>query len=116
MSSPIPKHYLRNPSQYRLPIKLLDVAVLLLSIHRGAQDDCVGFEDARMTLDELVAKLNKTIWIEQRLIESAMWSANLLDEAGKFWHPESISFEEFAKDVCGKHKFNRIYNLIERKR
>lgn len=111
----LPPDYLNSPNKLKLPVKLLDVAVLLIAVHMGAQDDNVGFEDARLTLEELVRRLDKTIWVDQSLLESAMWSANLMDEAGKFWHPESLTFEEFAKDVCGRHRFNRTYNLIERK-
>lgn len=112
--SEIKAGYLRKSRQWK-PVRLLDLAILLLHVHRGAKDKRVGFEDARETLDSLTQRLNKRVLVDPTLIESALWSANLLDELGEFEHPKGMSFDEFARKLCAPDSFNRSYNVIEKK-
>ena len=97
------------------PVKLLDLAVLLYHVHRGANDfpQSVGFEDAERTLGGLTGQLNASVYVDIRLLESALWSCSLLNDQGHFWHPKNIPFENFVKNLSGKHKFNYKYNVFE---
>lgn len=94
-------------------IKMLDLAILLYHVHKGAQDQEIGFEDAQESLDSLTAKLNKSIDVPRVALESALWSVNLMDEQGKYWHPLGLSFDEYAKRLVGN--YNRFYCTIEEK-
>lgn len=114
MSAPLPQGYLAKKGGQWRPVRLLDIAVLLYAVYQGAADEDVGFEDAQETLDTLTRKLNKKIFMEPAVLESALWSCNLLNEKGKFIHPRGLSFEQFLKDVLGRDKFNRVYNVIEK--
>jgi len=109
----LPRGYLSKKHGRWRPLRLLDVAVLLFNVHKGATDAEVGFEDCRETLDTFTRKLNKYMFVDPMLLESALWSCNLLDEHGRFWHPQGLTFEEFLKKVVRRGKFNRTYNVIE---
>ena len=93
-------------------LRILDAAILLMNIYRGAQSSKVRFEDAARTLEELVVDLHgkKGIRVQRSVIESALWSCNLLDELGKFWHPKGRSFDEFLKDILKCTKTNLFYH------
>lgn len=110
----LPANYLSKKGGQWRSVSLLQIAVLLYHVHRGAQDDQVGFEDAQESLNSLTLKLNKTVMCDPALLESALWSANLMDEQGKWWHPQGTTFDEFCVRLLGhKAKFNRTYNVIE---
>jgi hypothetical protein len=102
-------------SSTKLPVKLFDLAILILMVHKGSQEERVGFEDCSETLESLTRKLDVLVNVEQSSLESALWSANIMNDIGKFWHPEGLSFDEFTKSVAGKHKFDKRFSTIERK-
>lgn len=94
---------------------LLDVATLLLHIHWGAQDEDVGFEDADRTLDQMTRTMCKrTLPLKKDVLESALWSCNLLSEKGQFWSPRGETFQEFVHRLLKPHKgdFDEFYNWI----
>jgi hypothetical protein len=114
--SALPPNYLAKPGGKWREVRLLDIAVMLLHVHLGAKEEHVGFEDARETIDTLTRKLNKKVLVDPVLLESCLWSCNLMNEAGKWWHPRDNNFDEFLKDVLGAAKFNKVYNVIEREK
>ena len=94
---------------------LLDVATLLVHVRWGAQDDEVGFEDADRTLDQMTRTLNKkTVSLRKEVLESALWSCNLLNEKGQFWSPLDETFQEFINRLLKPHgsEFDEFYNWI----
>lgn len=97
-------------------LNLLDLTVLLYHIHRGAQHSEVGFEDADKTLKQLSNALQvKRATIPREVFESALWSCNLLDEVGEFWHPRGTPFKRWVKRMLKPYnsEFNQFYNWIE---
>lgn len=109
--------------QRGLRISLLDMATLLYHVHRGAQHSEVGFEDCERTLRELTEELApKRTVVELSALESALWSANLMDEVGEFWSPSGERFEKFVSRILQyasedeRLEFNRIYNFIREKK
>jgi hypothetical protein len=71
----------------RLYVKATDLACLLEMVEAGVSNQRVGFEDADRTLAQLKAALDQKVPVDKELIESALWSANLMDEVGLFRHP-----------------------------
>ena len=96
-----------------MKVSLADITVLLFHVTKGAVTSSVGFEDANRTLNDIVRVLNKQVYIDKGLVESSLWSCNLMSEEGQFWHPAGKSFDEFVKDLLGTEKFNKTYNVIE---
>ena len=99
-------------------LRLLDLAILIANIYRGAQNPKVGFEDAKRTLTELVIELEgkKGVRIRRDVLESALWSCNLQEECGKFWHPQDREFKDFLKDILKRRQsFDTQYNFIKEK-
>lgn len=93
-------------------VRLLDVVTLLHNIVEGARHPIVGHEDAARTHEQLLRGLNRKQLFDPAVLESALWSANLMDEAGEFWDVKGRTFDEFVKDVLGHAKFDRTYNVI----
>jgi hypothetical protein len=113
--SHIPPNFLSKKGGQWRKVTLLDLVTLLHNLRAGAEHPEVGFEDAQQTLASLTGKLNKTLLLDPALIESCLWSANLLDERGEFWDAKGRTFEEYVRSLVGPDKFSRPYNLIEKK-
>lgn len=107
-----------NQAEYHT-LRLVDLAILIANVYRGAQLSKVGFEDAERTIDDIIQDLEgrRGMRIKRDVIESALWSCNLQDEIGKFWHPKNRSFEEFKKDILTRRQsFDPTYNFIKEKK
>lgn len=113
--SALPPRYLSKKGGKWRPVHLMDVALLLFHIYRGAEDEEVGWEDTHNTIDDMMKMLNRTILVDPSTLESALWSCNLLNERKKFWHPKKRKFDDWLKDLLGSDSFNRMYNMIEKK-
>ena len=96
-------------------VKLLDIVTLLHNVMEGSRHPDVGFEDARETLNSLTARLNKKVFIDPNVLESALWSCNLLDEKKLFWDVQGRTLDEFLKQVIHGEKFDRFFNVIQNK-
>ena len=95
-------------------VRLLELAVLLYHAHIASQDTDVGFEDANESLDNISRRLNKWIYMDPAIIESALWACNLLNEKNKFSHPRGLTFDQFVDKILkGRGKYDTFYNLIE---
>ena len=93
----------------------IDLVVMLFNVLKASQDEQVGFEDANNTLESLIRKLNAGIRLDPSLIESCLWSCNLLSEKDSFWHPKGVTFDQFVARALPQYNFNKIYNTIEKK-
>jgi hypothetical protein len=112
--APLPQRYLAKKGGKWLRVRLIDVLILIHHIMHGAREDRVGFEDANRTLAQVLGHLNKKVSIDPAVLESALWSCNLMDEIGKWWHPEEVPFKKWVKRLLGKgRRFNFVYNWIE---
>jgi hypothetical protein len=112
-SAILPRGYLARKGRQLRAVRLFDVAVLLLNIQKGAATPDVGFEDADRTIEEITRRLEKRVLIDPSLLESALWSCNMLSERGEFAHPEGKDIQAFVKDVLGPSStFNFNLHLI----
>lgn len=85
------------------------------NMHKGNQDQEIGFEDALRTVDEVNRYLQKFTKVDAALIESMLWSCTMMHEREKFWHPQNLKFEDFIKQL-EKHmgvKVSTKYNFIK---
>lgn len=81
----------------------------------------MGFEDAERTYDEMIKELTlfSTTIRDGRLpiglVEGALWSSNLLDEAGLWAHPNATTqFDEWLGSwMPPSLYFDKFNNLIE---
>jgi hypothetical protein len=97
-------------------VKIVDIMALLYNVLEGAKNPNVGFEDTRETVDTMTRKLNKVFWLEDKVIESALFNANLMNENGLFWHPKGLTFEQFTKQFLKKdEKYNNRYGTFDKK-
>jgi len=103
-------------SKKKLNVSVLDLVVFFENVRRGAEHSEVGFADANETLQTMCAKLNKVVQYPEDLVESALWSCNMMHEAGIFWHPADRTFNQWIADLqdVGKFQFDSDYNLIRR--
>lgn len=99
-------------------IRLSDAVVLLTNVLIAEQKSQIGFEDANRTISELFNELvgTKMVNVPVSAVESALWSANLLDERGAFVHFRPISFKTFVGNVAGPGNFSFLHNYIKEKK
>lgn len=103
--------------QTAVRVSTLDLLVLLDHVLRGAAlPDLIGWEDAENTLQDMVKLLNRDVYLDRSVLESALWSANLMNEAGKYKHPMGMGFDEWLKQLLGPLKFNKQLNTIGEKK
>lgn len=95
-------------------IPIPEAAVLLYNVYRGSDHPQVGYEESRMTMVKMSEYFsNRGMLIPKEIVESALWSSNLLDEVGEFWHPQKISFEAFVQRINKKQDFDRRLNFFK---
>ncbi len=100
---------------YLSPLQLI---TLINNVHLGAKDPRVGFEDADNSLRQITYALQgrRRFKIKRSILESALWSCNMNDEVGKFWHPyvNKTTFDDFIEklDIEDSTVFDKTYNLI----
>ena len=96
-------------------ITALDAAILLTHVIKGMADKDVGFEDADKTYEQIRYSLNRDFMLNVDVVESALWSCNLLNERDSFSHPEGLTFDEFVNKMAPKKRFDHLRNLLESK-
>jgi lantibiotic modifying enzyme len=109
----IPPQYLSKKGRPWRQLKLQDVVTLIHNVKVGASHKGVGFEDALETYQSLMKKLEHKVLVDPSVLESALWSCNLLNEHGEFWDCKGESFDDFTKRILGKDGFNKFFNVIE---
>jgi len=95
------------------PVRLLDIAILLLNAYKANEQPEIGYQDTIETLDALSRRLNQKILLDPRQIESLLWACNMLDEEGKFVHPTGMKFDDFVHRVAPGGDFSKKYNTVE---
>lgn len=114
-NAPIPRNYLSREGGQWLPVKLLDICTLLVNVYNANKREDIGFQDANRSLEQLTAMLNKKVLLSPSVIESCLWSCNMMNEEGQFWDSKGRTLEEYVKYILGSDRFNYTYNVIERK-
>ena len=101
-----------------LQISTLEATILLYHLTRAAQIKEIGFEDADHTLQQLIAILDRPVTVPRAAVESCLWSCNLMDEVGLFWHPNNkTEFTHFVQKLIGPgREFDRMYNFIKERK
>ena len=94
-------------------LSALDILTLLINVHGASSNPYIGMEDAERALRDIYRELNFTVNVPRDLLESTLWACNMNNEAGKFQHPNGMTFKEFVNKVSKGHKFNLDYNVIE---
>jgi hypothetical protein len=113
--APISPDFLSKKGGAWRPVRLMDIVTLLHCVWAAKQHPDVGFEDASRTIEQMTRMLNKRILVDPSLLESTLWSCNLLDERGEFWDVRGRSFSTFLRELLGnERKFDRRYNVIIR--
>lgn len=101
-----------------LAVRPLDVAILLNNVHKSAQDEDTGFNDADITLAQMTTRMNRRkVPFKVDTVERALYCCNLMDEKGEFWHPLGVTFEDFLKSIAVQNGrpllFDRFYNYFK---
>jgi len=92
-------------------ITIFDLAVLLWHVFHAAQTSEVGYNDTEVPMKDLLAESRRICDVRVETLERLLYSANALDELGKFWHYEGKSFDEFIKGIG--IKYDRNYGWIK---
>lgn len=94
-------------------LRVGDVLTLLLSIEKAAKHRDIGYLDADRTQSQLEKCLNTQVYFPWEAVESAMWSARMLEEKGLFMDYKKRSFDKFVKSVLNKReRYDFRYSFI----
>ena len=97
-----------------MTVTAFDLVVLLHNALLANEEKDVGFEDVDETIETLTRKMDKTILMKKRLVESCLWACNLRSERNRFWHPQGLTLDHFLSKMVPKEiKFNKDYNYFE---
>ena len=100
--------------QSRVPIRVVDLAVLLYHLHKAANHKEVGNGETTLSINELNAHLNKKLTMPKYLIESCLWACNMLDEMDDFHHVNGLTFKQTVNRIKPRGVvFNYTYNWFE---
>jgi peptidoglycan/xylan/chitin deacetylase (PgdA/CDA1 family) len=91
-------------------VRIFDL--LVLYYHYLKFVELHGNTDAFRTERQLEEKLEHGVYIPPWVLENLLYSVNMLNEEGKFWHPKGEPFNVFLKKVCREARFNKVYNLL----
>lgn len=111
----IPRGYLSRPGGRWRTVRVTELLTLLYNVCQGSREETVGWEDTHRTMEMIMTRLNNRVLLEPSIVESALWSCNLMNEAGKFWDSRGRSFDAFVKDLLGRDRLNLTYNTVETK-
>lgn len=90
---------------------LFEGAVLLYNTASFPEKD---LDPERSPVELATAMSNSAFgWIKRIYLETGLYYCNLLDEDGKFWHPQNKSFDRFLEDILPDDlAFDKTYNFI----
>lgn len=112
---PVPKeHFPGFNSETMRVMTVGQLAVLLWHLYRCANDPEAGYLDANTDLTTLLTrKLNKTIKLSKRDLESLLWAGNMADKLGFWWSPDNKTFSQFIQPLLFKNElFDTTWNLL----
>ncbi len=100
-----------------LSISELNRSLLLRDVVAGAASFQVGFEDAERTMEQNIRHLTHRVRPATTVVESSLWSSNLLNEIEEWAHPSRITFDEWLEEMLGDELvFDKFWNTIEERR
>lgn len=108
-------------NERKIWVRTLDVVTLLYNCLEASRLNDIGYQDAELFLSDILLELDKSgLRVNQKALESVLWSCNMMSEVGLFWDTKNRNFDTFIKELLArKHKpkytFNKDYNWIERK-
>lgn len=111
--APLRPNFLSKKGRRNRTINLLNMATLLFNAAAADKDPEIGWGDTLETLQSTLKRMNYFFFVDPSVIESLLWSSNMLDEKGKFWDPLGRSFDEFVKSVVIKGVFNKDFNYVD---
>ncbi len=98
----------------RIPVAILDLAVLLVNLWEGQQDDLYGDLDSDNDLKALSKALSYRRYnVRLDAVESALAYCNYRNERGDFWHPTNKTLTSFIEDL--RLSMDRQYNIVRKK-
>lgn len=104
----------KNKSSPKRPINALDFFVLIHAVMASIQDKNIEWNHASKTYQTWFRDLSGlNLEISKEHLEDALYSANLLNEKDKFYHPYNKLFNNFVKSLLlPGEKFDKISNII----
>ena len=100
-------------SPREVKVSLTAMSILLHNVFMAAKDSRIGFVDADRTLGELIKGMEKAVWVNTEVLESALYYSNILSEDQNFWHPMASDFDTFVKrSLPYEIEYDKFYNTL----
>ena len=102
--------------RYQFPIPLDVMFILFTNFYRALEDEDIGFADCNNSIKTINDKMTeeRSIVLSRADLEALLWSANMLEEKGEFWHPKKERLTDVVDKLLTKNEdFDYYYNLIK---
>lgn len=93
-------------------IESADLCILQANLIVAAKDPDIGYEHANCPIGRFLRRTTRVVKVRQQDVEAMLWSANLLNEKGQFYHPDGKSFKKFVEGLPLDGTFNYEFNYF----
>lgn len=98
-------------------VQAIDLGILYANLFLANADPEIGYEHANAPRKRFIKRINRIVRIRRADLESLLWSANMLFEKGKFFHPENKEFKKFVSSFqLGEYDYDFNYFKDGKKR
>lgn len=97
----------------KLLIDSYDLVTILYHLHIASKDQTIGFNDSIHTLKEVEREFLFNRYFSISKLESALYSANMCDERGKFWSPQDLTFDQWLRKLKIDKLFDKRLNYLK---
>ena len=102
-----------NKGERNYTISLLQLSTLMMNVYLARSVDEIGWQHARQTFDRYYREMETTTRISQGNLETGLWACNMLDEQGRFWHPDQGKLRPFVRSILNSdERYDYYYSLI----
>jgi len=103
-----------NKDERNYRISLLQLSTLMMNVYLARSVDEIGWQHARQTFENYYKEMDITTRISQSNLETALWACTMLDEQGRFWHPDQNKLRPFVRSILNPdERYDYYYSLIK---
>lgn len=96
-----------------LDVKLRDLLVLFVNLHRAKANPELGYQDADNQFGFTLRILSdEQIRLPRAQLEGLLWACVHLDERGEFYHPDNVKLDTFIARLMHHKKFKFYFDKI----
>lgn len=99
------------------PINVFNLAILIANVYRAENDPRFAGCHTDHHLEYYLKRAGRSTKVHITALEASLWACNMLEEAGEFFHPFGLTFDQFIKKIklTDDYNYDKVYNIIQLK-